>query len=238
MLKKLCFTSLDDMYAAIGYGGISALKVIGRLREDIQRIIHQHQTERQEEVPVADQPQIMRPAVPQRTKGEQGIVVEGLTNCLVKFSKCCTPVPGDDIVGFITRGYGISVHRADCPNADPARRKPNEAGRWIKVSWGSDTKGELPHHAGDHRQGSHQHHHGRVHGAVQHQGPRLLHERPQHAGRLRPAVAGHRCGGQRAAAQRHAPHRADIGRHAGDKTRRMRKTNTKSIKENKLCALY
>ena len=82
----------------------------------------------------------MRPAVPQRTRSEQGIVVEGLTNCLVKFSKCCTPVPGDDIVGFITRGYGISVHRADCPNADPARRKPNEAGRWIKVSWGSDTK--------------------------------------------------------------------------------------------------
>ena len=140
VLKKLCFTSLDDMYAAIGYGGISALKVIGRLREDIQRILHQHQTERQAEVPVAGQPQIMRPAVPQRARSEQGIVVEGLTNCLVKFSKCCTPVPGDDIVGFITRGYGISVHRADCPNADPARRKPEEAGRWIKVSWGSDTK--------------------------------------------------------------------------------------------------
>ena len=140
VLKKLSFNSVDDMYAAIGYGGISALKVMGRLREDIQRILHQHQTERQAEVPVADQPQQTRPAVPQRAKGEQGIVVEGLTNCLVKFSKCCTPVPGDDIVGFITRGYGISVHRADCPNADPARRKPEEAGRWIKVSWGGNTR--------------------------------------------------------------------------------------------------
>ena len=140
VLKKLSYNSLDDMYAAIGYGGVSALKVMGRLREDIQRILHQHQTERQAEVPVADQPQQTRPAVPQRTKGEQGIVVEGLTNCLVKFSKCCTPVPGDDIVGFITRGYGISVHRADCPNADPARRKPEEAGRWIKVSWGGNTR--------------------------------------------------------------------------------------------------
>ena len=140
VLKKLCYNSLDDMYAAIGYGGVSALKVMGRLREDIQRILHQHQTERQAEVPLADQPQQTRPAVPQRLKGEQGIVVEGLTNCLVKFSKCCTPVPGDEIVGFITRGYGISVHRADCPNADPARRKPEEAGRWIKVSWGGNTR--------------------------------------------------------------------------------------------------
>ena len=140
VLKKLCYNSLDDMYAAIGYGGVTALKVVGRLREDIQRILHQHQAERQAEVPVADQPQQTRPAVPQHPKGEQGIVVEGLTNCLVKFSKCCTPVPGDKIVGFITRGYGISVHRADCPNADPARRKPEEAGRWINVSWGSNTR--------------------------------------------------------------------------------------------------
>ena len=140
VLKKLCYNSLDDMYAAIGYGGVTALKVMGRLREDIQRILHQHQAERQAEVPVADQPQQTRPAVPQHPKGEQGIVVEGLTNCLVKFSKCCTPVPGDKIVGFITRGYGISVHRADCPNADPARRRPEEAGRWINVSWGSNTR--------------------------------------------------------------------------------------------------
>ena len=67
-------------------------------------------------------------------------MVEGLSNCLVKFSKCCTPVPGDDIVGFITRGYGVSVHRCDCPNAAPGRRKPEEAGRWIKVSWGEGVR--------------------------------------------------------------------------------------------------
>ena len=75
---------------------------------------------------------------------EQGIVVQGLSNCLVKFSKCCSPVPGDEIVGFITRGYGVSVHRKDCPNADPARRPPEEAGRWIKVSWGGDTNDSYP----------------------------------------------------------------------------------------------
>ena len=72
--------------------------------------------------------------MPQRTKGEQGIVVEGLTNCLVKFSKCCTPVPGDDIVGFITKGFGVSIHRADCPNA-AHRDDPRESARWVRVRW-------------------------------------------------------------------------------------------------------
>ena len=139
VLKKLSFNSVDDMYAAIGYGGVTALKVIGRLREDIQRILHQHQADRQAEVPVAGQPEVMRPAVPQRSKGEHGIIVEGLSNCLVKFSKCCSPVPGDDIVGFITRGYGVSVHRADCPNVLRSRDNPAEAGRWIRVSWADKT---------------------------------------------------------------------------------------------------
>ena len=63
--------------------------------------------------------------------------MEGLSNCLVKFAKCCTPVPGDDIIGFITRGYGVSVHRTDCPNASPEHQR-EEPGRWITVSWGED----------------------------------------------------------------------------------------------------
>ena len=141
ILKKLTYRSLDDLYAAIGYGGISSLKVIGRIREDIQRILHQHQEERQAEVPLEGRPDATRPAVPKRTHSEKGIIVEGLSNCLVKFSKCCTPVPGDDIVGFITKGYGVSVHRKDCPNADPTRRRPDEEGRWIKVSWAEDVEG-------------------------------------------------------------------------------------------------
>ena len=141
VLKKLAYNTLDDMYAAIGYGGVTSLKLIGRLREEIQKILKQHQADRQAEVPVeAGKPEATRPAVPTRAGGEQGIVVEGLDNCLVTFSKCCTPVPGDEIVGFITRGYGVSVHRRDCPNAAPERRRPEEAGRWIKVSWGTNTR--------------------------------------------------------------------------------------------------
>ena len=78
-------------------------------------------------------------------KSEQGIIVERLDNCLVKFSKSCTPVPGDDIIGFITRGYGVSVHRCDCPNASEEKRsQPGQEGRWIKVSWGGDTNDSYP----------------------------------------------------------------------------------------------
>ena len=80
---------------------------------------------------------------PKAVKSEQGIIVEGLDNCLVKFSKCCTPVPGDDIVGFITRGYGVSVHRADCPNAS-AEKRAEQPNRWIRVSWGTDTNDSYP----------------------------------------------------------------------------------------------
>ena len=135
LLKKLSYNSVDDMYAAIGYGGITAQKIVGRLREDIQRIQQRKRAERMEEEPVPEQPEIMRPVVPQRKSGEKGIIVEGLNNCLVKFSKCCAPVPGDPIEGFITRGYGVSIHRADCPNVLRDKEKPELAGRWLRVSW-------------------------------------------------------------------------------------------------------
>ena len=139
LLKKTSFGSMDEMYAAIGYGGFSAQKAVNRIHDEIVKLEKQRKEERAATVPV-DNSGATRPAVPKRTKSEQGIVVEGLSNCLVKFSKCCTPVPGDEIVGFITRGYGVSVHRKDCPNADPARRPPEEVGRWIKVSWGGKTR--------------------------------------------------------------------------------------------------
>ena len=134
-IKRLSYNCVDDMYAAIGYGGITSQKIVGRLREDIQRMLHQKQLERQEEEVVPEQPEIVRPVVPQRKTADKGVVVEGISNCLVKFSKCCSPVPGDDIEGFITRGYGVSIHRADCPNVLRDRDKPEMAGRWLRVSW-------------------------------------------------------------------------------------------------------
>ena len=104
---------------------------------------HQEQLALEAAAETREEPAGGSPKQPKAVKSEQGIIVEGLDNCLVKFSKCCSPVPGDDIVGFITRGYGVSVHRADCPNAAPEKRK-EQPGRWIKVSWGSDTNDSYP----------------------------------------------------------------------------------------------
>ena len=147
LLKKVAYPTLDDLYAAIGYGGFTAQKAVSRIQGELQRRQQQRQQEQMLAEAVAEPKEDVKPAdtpkQPKAVKSEQGIIVEGLDNCLVKFSKCCTPVPGDDIVGFITRGYGVSVHRADCPNASEEKRK-EQPGRWIHVSWGTDTNDSYP----------------------------------------------------------------------------------------------
>ena len=147
ILKKVRFGTLDELYAAIGYGGMSAQKAVVRVKDEMTRLDRLHAE--QAAADKAAQEASIHPAtgnpppIPVQVTGkhgQSGIIVEGIDNCLVKFAKCCTPVPGDPVVGFITRGFGVSVHRADCPNAAPEKRKPEEEGRWIKVSWAT---GEL-----------------------------------------------------------------------------------------------
>ncbi len=137
VLKRVGFQSLDELYAAIGYSGYTALKAVNRIRDELLQISRAAAVEKAAQEAAARAAQEGRPT-PQKSKSEKGLIVEGLSNCLVKFSKCCTPVPGDKVVGFITRGYGVSVHRRDCPNADPRRRTPADQGRWIKVTWSDD----------------------------------------------------------------------------------------------------
>ena len=142
LLRRVRFGSLDELYAAIGYGGMSAQKAVGRMKEELTRLgrLERQRAEQEALRAAASTGEAIFPAgkagaAPRPRHSDNGIIVEGLDNCMVKFSKCCTPVPGDPVVGFITKGYGVSIHRQDCPNADPARRKPEEAGRWVKVSW-------------------------------------------------------------------------------------------------------
>ena len=130
ILKKLSFDSLDDLYAAIGYGGITASKTVNRIREELLRA-----TRAQTKSPDAN----ANPLSPRAARrSESGVIVEDFDSIMIKFARCCTPVPGDDIVGFITKGYGVSVHRRDCPNARQAT-DPAQAGRWVKVTWADQT---------------------------------------------------------------------------------------------------
>ena len=128
LLKKLSFDNWDDMYAAIGYGGLTAVKAVGRIRDDINRATKQVSDKNANPLKtVADDSRHNRHAV-------NGVIVEDIDSCMIKFSKCCTPVPGDAIVGFITKGFGVSVHRADCGNAIH-RDDPKQAARWVRVRW-------------------------------------------------------------------------------------------------------
>ena len=134
VLKRLSYATADDMYAAIGYGGVTAARVANRMRDEQKAALAEKKS-------VLDKVSAAAERREERAKKEgkavHGILVEGLDNCLVKFSRCCTPVPGDDIVGFITRGQGVSIHRKDCQNYRRRSEDQEQAGRWIPVSWAS-----------------------------------------------------------------------------------------------------
>ena len=134
ILKRLAFTSLDDLYAAIGYGGVTATRTVNRIRDEILRSQKANQKNAIDRINEAAERRNKRPR-----HAVHGILVEGLDNCLIKFSRCCTPVPGDSIIGFITRGAGVSIHRTDCENYLSSRDNPETAGRWIRVSWAENT---------------------------------------------------------------------------------------------------
>ena len=134
ILKRLSFANVDDLYAAIGYGGVTAQRAANRLRDEVLRA--SSKTDKKSVVDkVAEAAERREQNAQKQGKAVHGILVEGLSNCLVKFSRCCTPVPGDDIVGFITRGQGVSIHRCDCENYHQRLRQPENAGRWVNVSW-------------------------------------------------------------------------------------------------------
>ena len=133
LLKKLSFASWEDMYAAIGYGGLTALKAVGRIRDDINRAIKAQTNEK-----VLMTSPLRTAPDSEHTKKDRhsvnGVIVEDIDSCMIKFAKCCTPVPGDPIIGFITKGFGVSVHRMDCPNTQ-SREDPHQSARWVRVRW-------------------------------------------------------------------------------------------------------
>jgi len=129
LLKKYMFQDLEDLYGAIGYGGVAAVYVLSRLIDEKNK----------KEAPQAVKiPPVTDAVPPPEPKGKptQGIYVHGEAGMLVRFARCCNPVPGDDIVGYITRGRGVTIHKADCVNA--CHTEPERA---VPVSWATESTG-------------------------------------------------------------------------------------------------
>ena len=125
MLQKQHCNTIDDLYAAIGYGGIQIWKILPRIKDEYQK---KYEKKVVEFVPPKE------PAK-KHNKVSSGVEIEGMDDCLIKFSKCCNPLPGDDIIGFITRGYGVSIHKKTCPNVPNDIASCPEPERWVKARW-------------------------------------------------------------------------------------------------------
>lgn len=130
VIKRLSFNTPEDLYAAIGYGGTTVNRVLNRVRDELIR---------QSKFTALAEGKIEK-NVKKAAGSSSGIQVEGIDNCLIKLARCCTPIPGDDIVGFITRGYGVSIHRKDCANVKSGMGNDADSGRWIRVSWAEERK--------------------------------------------------------------------------------------------------
>ena len=130
VIEKQKMATVDDFFAALGYGGIVLSKIMPMLRDEYNKIVK-----------AANETAVKYKQA--KTVSSEGVVVEGISNCLIKLSRCCNPIPGDDIIGFITRGHGVSVHKKDCPNVPDDIYNAPEAHRWIRVYWNSTVKTEF-----------------------------------------------------------------------------------------------
>lgn len=128
--RQHCAT-LDDFYAAIGYGGISVIRMMPHIKEEYNKIL---KTKEESQIKIVPE---------KKKKGSDGVIVEGIDNCLVKFSKCCNPLPGDEIIGFITRGHGVSIHNRNCTNVPRDIAAAAEPDRWIPAYWSNTVKEEF-----------------------------------------------------------------------------------------------
>ena len=127
--KRVGIQDVDDFYNTLGYGGLSLSRFLPKIKEEIDRLMP-------EPVPATTEEQIsqIKLAKPSRRHASGGIIIDGETGCSVKFARCCNPLPGDSIVGFVTRGFGVSIHKSDCPNVQASRTEENLS-RWVSAEW-------------------------------------------------------------------------------------------------------
>ena len=123
--------TVEDLYAALGYGGIQLWRLMPRIRDNYNKI----------KKPVEESQEVRYQKAPSKATG--GVIIDGIDNCLIKFSKCCNPLPGDDIIGFITRGYGVSIHKRSCTNVPKDISKAAEPERWVNARWAGDIQDDF-----------------------------------------------------------------------------------------------
>ncbi len=131
--RRYGFNTIDDLYAAVGYGGITAQKLVTRLRN--YWLAEQAEDEKRKKVEAMVSGEAPAPVQNVKKTSDKGIIVKGIDNCLVRLAHCCSPVAGDEIVGFITKGRGVSIHRADCPNVKKENLAEEDRNRFIDVEW-------------------------------------------------------------------------------------------------------
>lgn len=136
--QRMGYMSSEDLYNDIGYGGLSYSKIEAKVRDEYERSFAQSEEIAQSNEAVVEQ---LKVASPKNIKANGGVIVDGLDGCLIKFAKCCNPLPGDDIVGFITRGYGVSVHNKACQNINLNKDNPDNKGRFVDVFWAQNKSG-------------------------------------------------------------------------------------------------
>ncbi len=138
LAERLMFTEPDDLYNNLGYGGLSVSKLEPKLREEFMAVV---------QPPAAEMPKSEANIVEQTARHEHkgkstdgSVVVDNVSGCTVKFSKCCNPLPGDSIIGFITKGFGVSIHKFDCPNAVAGMADASQKDRWVVASWAKQSE--------------------------------------------------------------------------------------------------
>ncbi len=133
--KRFNLAEIDDFYNALGYGGLALSKVDSKIKDEFEKLFKDKEVK---EIPFS---LIEQSSTKRKKKSTGGVIVDGEDGCAVKFAKCCNPLPGEHIIGFITKGYGISIHKADCPNVKHAYSQEENAARFVKAEWDTPSSG-------------------------------------------------------------------------------------------------
>ena len=132
--KRVGINTSDDFYNTLGFGGITLQRFVPKIKEEFDKLY----ADRVPEVTIEDELSMVKLAGNARKKSSGGIIIDGESGCQIKFARCCNPLPGDKIVGFITRGFGVSIHKSDCPNVHHSRQNEDNLSRWVKAEWEKD----------------------------------------------------------------------------------------------------